>query len=137
MALLPWMRRRDPRKQMAAHHEREFLRAYAETGSVSVAAKAAGVTRWYPFRQRWGACPAAATAATHRRPAGAYRHWAQPRHHTPKFLIRSPSRCGAPYSPAGGEPEYPDGRIAVFLGPHRLADYDPRGRLIEPSRKAA
>jgi transposase len=33
--------------------------------------------------------------------------------------------------------EYPDRRIAVFLGPHRLADYDPRGRLIEPSRKAA
>jgi len=33
--------------------------------------------------------------------------------------------------------EYPDGRIAVFLGPHRLADYDPTGRLIEPSRKAA
>lgn len=33
--------------------------------------------------------------------------------------------------------EYPDGGIAVFLGPHRLADYDPKGRLIKPSRKAA
>jgi hypothetical protein len=33
--------------------------------------------------------------------------------------------------------EYPDGRIAVFLGPHRLADYDSRGRPIEPNRQAA
>ena len=33
--------------------------------------------------------------------------------------------------------EYPDGRIAVFLGPHRLAHYDPRGRPIEPTQRAA
>jgi transposase len=33
--------------------------------------------------------------------------------------------------------EYPDGRLAVFLGPHRLADYDPSGRPIEPSQRAA
>lgn len=33
--------------------------------------------------------------------------------------------------------EYLDGSIAVFLGPHRLADYDPDGRPIvpEPHRK--
>ena len=24
--------------------------------------------------------------------------------------------------------EYPDGRLAIFHGPHRLADYDPRER---------
>ena len=28
--------------------------------------------------------------------------------------------------------EYPDATIAVFLGPHRLADYDQNGRLLEP-----
>ena len=33
--------------------------------------------------------------------------------------------------------EYPDGSLAVFLGPHRLADYDPMGRLIEPNQEAA
>ena len=27
---------------------------------------------------------------------------------------------------------YPDGRLGVFLGPHRLADYDAAGRLIAP-----
>lgn len=27
--------------------------------------------------------------------------------------------------------EYPDGTIAVFLGPHRLADYDPFGQLVD------
>ena len=26
--------------------------------------------------------------------------------------------------------EYPDGRLAVFWGPHRLADYDAEGRSI-------
>jgi transposase len=33
--------------------------------------------------------------------------------------------------------EYPDATIAVFLGPHRLADYDPGGRIIEPVGHAA
>ena len=27
---------------------------------------------------------------------------------------------------------YPDGRLAVFWGPHRLADYDARGSIIQP-----
>lgn len=33
--------------------------------------------------------------------------------------------------------EYPNGALAVFLGPNRLADYDASGALIEPRRKAA
>lgn len=33
--------------------------------------------------------------------------------------------------------EYPDGQIAVFLGPHRLADYDAGGELIHATRIAA
>jgi transposase len=33
--------------------------------------------------------------------------------------------------------EYPDGSLAVFLGPHRLADYDLTGTCIEPTRQAA
>jgi hypothetical protein len=33
--------------------------------------------------------------------------------------------------------EYPDATIAVFLGPHRLADYDQNGRLLEPRVQAA
>ena len=33
--------------------------------------------------------------------------------------------------------EYPDGQLAVFWGPHRLADYDARGTLIDPTRQAA
>jgi transposase len=33
--------------------------------------------------------------------------------------------------------EYPDGTLAVFWGPHRLADYDAAGTLIEPQAKAA
>jgi transposase len=33
--------------------------------------------------------------------------------------------------------EYPDGRLALFLGPNRLADYDPNGAYIEPKRHAA
>jgi len=33
--------------------------------------------------------------------------------------------------------EYPDGALAVFLGPHRLADYDLNGAYIEPKRQAA
>lgn len=33
--------------------------------------------------------------------------------------------------------EYPDGALAIFLGPHRLADYDHNGTYIEPKRKAA
>jgi transposase len=33
--------------------------------------------------------------------------------------------------------EYPNGALAVFLGPHRLADYDAKGAYIEPKRKAA
>jgi hypothetical protein len=33
--------------------------------------------------------------------------------------------------------EYPDGTLAVFLGPHRLADYDRNGACIEPKRQAA
>jgi transposase len=33
--------------------------------------------------------------------------------------------------------EYPDGRLAVFHGPHRLADYDPRGNLRHDAKLAA
>ncbi len=33
--------------------------------------------------------------------------------------------------------EYPDGRLAVFHGPHRLADYDPKGRLCDDAKLAA
>ena len=33
--------------------------------------------------------------------------------------------------------EYPDGTLAVFLGPHRLADYDANGTAIETRRRAA
>jgi len=33
--------------------------------------------------------------------------------------------------------EYPDGRLAVFHGPHRLADYDPEGVLCDPAKLAA
>ena len=33
--------------------------------------------------------------------------------------------------------EYPDGQIAVFLGPHRLADYDAQGSVIDNTRVAA
>jgi hypothetical protein len=33
--------------------------------------------------------------------------------------------------------EYPDGSLAVFLGPHRLADYDPAGRIIQTIGQAA
>lgn len=32
---------------------------------------------------------------------------------------------------------YPDGRLAVYLGPHRLADYDARGVLSVPEQEAA
>jgi len=33
--------------------------------------------------------------------------------------------------------EYPDGRLAIFLGPHRLADFDPMGNPIATSKRAA
>jgi hypothetical protein len=33
--------------------------------------------------------------------------------------------------------EYPDGRLAVFHGPHRLAEYDPQGRLCDNAQLAA
>lgn len=33
--------------------------------------------------------------------------------------------------------EYPDGRLAVFWGPHRLADYEVHGAIVEPESKAA
>jgi transposase len=33
--------------------------------------------------------------------------------------------------------EYPDGRLAVFHGPHRLADYDPEGNLRDDEKLAA
>ena len=33
--------------------------------------------------------------------------------------------------------EYPDGTIAVFLGPHRLADYDAAGNIVTITEKAA
>lgn len=33
--------------------------------------------------------------------------------------------------------EYPDGAIAVFLGPHRLADYDQNGAIIDTNQIAA
>lgn len=33
--------------------------------------------------------------------------------------------------------EYPDGRLAIFHGPHRLADYDPQGVLCDDAKLAA
>ncbi len=33
--------------------------------------------------------------------------------------------------------EYPDGRLAVLWGPHRLADYDAEGRLFQQEHMAA
>ena len=33
--------------------------------------------------------------------------------------------------------EYPDGRLAIYHGPHRLADYTAAGTLIQPARLAA
>jgi transposase len=33
--------------------------------------------------------------------------------------------------------EYPDGHLAVFWGPHRLADYDAHGTLSQPEQRAA
>jgi transposase len=33
--------------------------------------------------------------------------------------------------------EYPDGRLATFHGPHRLADYDPEGKLCDNTKLAA
>jgi transposase len=33
--------------------------------------------------------------------------------------------------------EYPDGALAVFWGPHRLADYDTNGTMIQTERQAA
>jgi hypothetical protein len=33
--------------------------------------------------------------------------------------------------------EYPNGRLAVFWGPHRLGDYDAKGSLVLPERIAA
>lgn len=33
--------------------------------------------------------------------------------------------------------EYPDGRLAVFWGPHRLADYDAHGTILQVERQAA
>ena len=32
---------------------------------------------------------------------------------------------------------YPDGQMAVFWGPHRLADYDVKGIIIQPEQQAA
>jgi hypothetical protein len=32
---------------------------------------------------------------------------------------------------------YPDGAMAVFLGPHRLADYRPDGTIIQTTGQAA
>jgi transposase len=32
---------------------------------------------------------------------------------------------------------YPDGGLAVFWGPHRLADYDANGTMVQPERQAA
>jgi hypothetical protein len=33
--------------------------------------------------------------------------------------------------------QYPDGTIAVFLGPHRLADYSADGRIVTTIARAA
>jgi len=33
--------------------------------------------------------------------------------------------------------EYPDGQLAMFWGPHRLADYDARGTIVLPEQQAA
>ena len=33
--------------------------------------------------------------------------------------------------------EYPDGRLAIFHGPHRLADYDPAGNRCDDTKLAA
>ena len=32
--------------------------------------------------------------------------------------------------------EYPDGELAVFWGPHRLADYDASGVMVQPAARA-
>ena len=32
---------------------------------------------------------------------------------------------------------YPDGSLAVFWGPHRLADYNAKGTLMVPQQRAA
>jgi hypothetical protein len=31
--------------------------------------------------------------------------------------------------------QYPDGRLAIFHGPRRLADYEADGTLIDPIRR--
>jgi hypothetical protein len=33
--------------------------------------------------------------------------------------------------------EYPDGRLAIFHGPHQLADYDAEGNLRDDTKPAA
>ena len=33
--------------------------------------------------------------------------------------------------------EYPEGSLAVFWGPHRLAEYDADGRLVQQEQRAA
>jgi hypothetical protein len=33
--------------------------------------------------------------------------------------------------------EYPDGAVALFWGPHRLADFPPPGTAAETTRRAA
>ena len=33
--------------------------------------------------------------------------------------------------------EYPDGHLAIFHGPHRLADYDPQGKPRNDAKLAA
>jgi hypothetical protein len=48
-----------------------------------------------------------------------------------------PSRLRAPFVRAAVRAhEYPDGRLAIFHGPHRLADYDPEGKLCDDAKPA-
>jgi hypothetical protein len=37
----------------------------------------------------------------------------------------------------GARARIPDGRLATFHGPHRLADYDPEGKLCDSTKLAA
>ena len=51
----------------------------------------------------------------------------------PAVAAASPLHRG----PRSASHEYPDGRLAVFWGPHRLADYDPQGTIIDARALAA
>ena len=41
----------------------------------------------------------------------------------------------ATFDLTGLPPTHPDGRVSIFLGPHRLADYDAAGAVIAPQQE--